>query len=129
MTVMTRLRPFTTNIFNPIFRRIAAWVPGFGILEYLGRKSGRTYRIPVMRFRRGSEFVLCLVYGPDTEWVKNVLAADGATIRIRRRTTRLVDPTVVVDPDRRLLPRYARPPLRVLRVKEFMTMQATGGQP
>jgi deazaflavin-dependent oxidoreductase (nitroreductase family) len=128
MTVMTRLRPFTTNVFNPIFRRIAAWVPGFAILEYVGRKSGRMYRIPVMRFRRGSEYVLCLVYGPDVEWVKNVVAAGGARIRIRRRTTRLVDPKVVADPSRQLLPRYARPLMRVLRVKEFMTMQATGGQ-
>jgi deazaflavin-dependent oxidoreductase (nitroreductase family) len=125
MTVMTRLRPFTTNVFNPIFRRVAAWVPGFGILECVGRKSGRTYRIPVMRFRRGSEFVLCLVYGPETEWVKNVVAASGATIRIRRRTTRLVDPKVVADPSRRLLPRYARPLMRILRVNEFMTLRAS----
>ena len=129
MTVMTRLRPFTTNIFNPIFRRIAAWVPGFGILEYLGRKSGRTYRIPVMRFRRGSEFVLCLVFPPRLRAVRQRVAAGGARIRIRRQTTRLADPKVVVDPNRRLLPRYARPLMSALRVKEFMTMQATGGQP
>ena len=86
------------EIFNPIFRHVAAWAPGCAILEYVGRKSGRTYRIPVVRFRRGSEYVLCLVYGRDSQWVKNVLAAGGATIRIRRRTTRLTDPQLVVDP-------------------------------
>jgi deazaflavin-dependent oxidoreductase (nitroreductase family) len=121
---MSPLRRFTTKIFNPIFRRIAAWVPGFGILEYVGRKSGRRYRIPVMRFRRGSGFVFCLVYGPDVEWVKNVKAAGGAEVRIRRRTTRLTDPEVVVDPTRRLVPRYARPLMRFLRVKAFLTVQA-----
>jgi deazaflavin-dependent oxidoreductase (nitroreductase family) len=124
MTVMTRLRPFTTHVFNPIFRRVAAWVPGFAILEYVGRKTGRSYRIPVLRFRRGSEFVLCLIYGQDSEWVKNVLAEGGAQIRIRRRTTRLTDPKLIVDPTRRLLPWYARPVMRLLRVTEFMTMQA-----
>jgi deazaflavin-dependent oxidoreductase (nitroreductase family) len=124
MTVMTRLRPFTTRVFNPLFRRVAAWVPGFAILEYVGRKSGRTYRIPVMRFLRGSEFVLCLIYGQDSEWVKNVLAAGGAQIRIRRRTTRLTDPKLIVDPTRRLLPWYSRPVMRLLRVTEFMTLKA-----
>jgi deazaflavin-dependent oxidoreductase (nitroreductase family) len=123
MTLMSPLRAFTTKVFNPIFRRVAAWVPGFAVLEYVGRKSGRTYQIPVMRFRRGSGYVLCLVYGPNVEWVKNVLAAGGAQIRIRRQTTRLTDPEVVVDPKRQLLPRYARPLMRVLRVKAFMTMR------
>jgi hypothetical protein len=52
-----------------------------------------------------------------------VLAAGGAQIRIRRQTTRLTDPEVVVDPKRHLLPRYARPLMRVLRVKAFMTMR------
>jgi deazaflavin-dependent oxidoreductase (nitroreductase family) len=127
MTVMSPLRPFTTKVFNPIFRRVAAWAPGVGVLEYVGRKSGRRYRIPLMRFRHGSEYVLCLVYGPDVEWVKNVFAAGGAEIRIRRRTTRLTDPKVVVDPSRRLLPRYARPLMRLLRVQAFMTMQAAQG--
>jgi deazaflavin-dependent oxidoreductase (nitroreductase family) len=124
MTVMTRLRPFTTKVFNPVFRRVAEWVPGFGILEYVGRKSGRTYRIPVLRFRRGSEFALCLIYGEDSEWVKNVLAAGGAQIRIRRRTTRLTDPELIVDPSRRLLPWYGRPVMWLLRVTEFMRLQA-----
>ncbi len=129
MTLMSPLRAFTTKLFNPVFRRVAAWVPGFGVLEYVGRKSGRRYRIPVMRFRRGSEYVLCLVYGPNSEWVKNVLAQGGAQIRIRRRTTRLTDPEVVVDPSRRLLPRYARPLMRLLRVRGFMTLQGPASVP
>ncbi len=124
---MARLRPFTTKVFNPLFRHAAAWAPGCAILEYVGRKSGRTYRIPVIRFRQGSGFVLCLVYGQDSQWVKNVLAAGGASIRIRRRTTRLTDPELVSDPSRRLLPWYARPLMRLLRVNEFMTLRAADG--
>lgn len=124
MTVMTRLRPFTTKVFNPVFRHVAAWAPGCAVLEYVGRKSGRPYRIPVVRFRRGSAYVLCLVYGRDSQWVKNVLAAGGARIRIRRRTTQLTDPELVVDLSRRFLPWYARPLMRVLRVTEFMMLQA-----
>ena len=75
-----------------------------------------------MRFRRGSGYVLCLVYGPNVEWVKNVLAAergpDSASADARRGAHRS---EVVVDPSRRLLPAYARLLMRLLRVKAFMT--------
>ena len=128
MSAINRLRPFTTNVFNPVFRRVAAWAPGFAMLGYVGRKSGRPYRIPVKVFRHGPDYVVSLMYGPDVEWVKNVVAAGGADLRIRRRTTRLTDPKVVVDPSRRLLPRYVRPLIRFLRVNEFMTMRASADQ-
>ncbi len=122
MTLFRPLRSFTTRIFNPIFRRVAAWVPGFAILEYVGRKSGRRYRIPVKVFRHGPDHVISLMYGRDVEWVKNILAAGEAELRVRRRTTHLTDPKVVVDPSRALLPWYHRPLWRLLRVNEFMTM-------
>ncbi len=124
MTLMSPLRAFTTKVFNPIFRRVAAWVPGFAVLEYVGRKSGRTYRIPVMRFRRESGYVLCLVYGPNVEWVKNVAGGGRRPDPHPAPDDGLTDPEVVVDPSRRLLPRYARPLMRLLRVKAFMTLRA-----
>jgi tRNA(fMet)-specific endonuclease VapC len=36
-TWMRVIRPFTTHVFNPIARRFANWLPGFGILEYRER--------------------------------------------------------------------------------------------
>jgi hypothetical protein len=38
-------RPFTTLVFNRMSRPLAGHLPGFGILEYRGRKSGRTIRL------------------------------------------------------------------------------------
>ena len=34
-------------------------------------------------------------YGPDVDWVKNVVAAGGGTLRYKRRELRLVDPRLV----------------------------------
>ena len=124
MTAVTRLRPLTTKAFNPIFRPVASWVPGFVVLEYVGRKSGKRYRIPVKQFRHGPDHVFALMYGPDVEWAKNVVAAGGAAVRDRNRLTRLVDPHVVVDPSRKLLPGYVRPFMGLMHVNEFMTMRA-----
>jgi len=69
------LRPFTTYLFNPIARRFARWLPGFGILRYHIRKSGRRYETLLNVFRRGDQYLFALTYGADVPWVKNVLAA------------------------------------------------------
>jgi deazaflavin-dependent oxidoreductase (nitroreductase family) len=122
-TRMRVIRPFTTHVFNPIARRFASWLPGFGILEYRGRKSGRTYRTPINVFRRGDWYVFALTYGADVEWVKNVVAAGGCTLRTRGRDVRLIDPELFVDPSRQLMPFVVRIVLRFDRATEFLRMR------
>jgi deazaflavin-dependent oxidoreductase (nitroreductase family) len=122
-TRMRVIRPFTTHVFNPIARRFAGWLPGFGILEYKGRKSGRTYRTPINVFRRGDWFVFALTYGADVLWVKNIVAAGGCILRTRGRAVRLVDPELFVDPGRRLMPLLVRIVLRFDRATVFLRMR------
>src|SRR5579864_9580631 len=62
---------------NRITGLFAGWLPGFGILTHLGRKSGRVYRTPVNVFRASSGFIVALTYSSQSEWVRNVLAAGG----------------------------------------------------
>ena len=116
------IRPFTTHVFNPISRRFARWLPWFGILDYPGRKSGKAYRTPLNVFRHGDEWVFALTYGSDVQWVKNVLAAGEATLEKRRRRIRLVDPVLIVDAERRLMPFPVRQVLGLMRVSEFLRM-------
>jgi deazaflavin-dependent oxidoreductase (nitroreductase family) len=108
---------------NSLTRRFAGWLPGFGILEYRGRTSGRTYRTPINPFRRGDVYVFALTYGSDVDWVKNVIAAGGCTLRTRGRPVHLVQPEVFVDPSRRLMPRVVRTVLGLGRVTEFLRMR------
>jgi len=117
------IRPFTTHGFNPISRRFARWLPWFGILDYRGRKSGKAYRTPLNVFRHGDWWVFALTYGSDVQWVKNVLAAGEATLEKRRRRIRLVDPVLIVDAERRLMPFPVRQVLGVMRVSEFLRMR------
>jgi deazaflavin-dependent oxidoreductase (nitroreductase family) len=117
------IRPFTTHVFNPIARRFAGWLPGFGILTYRGRTSGKTYRTPLNVFRRGDSYVFALTYGADVQWVKNVVAAGGCAMRTRGRDVRLVEPEVFIDPGRRLMPPIVRLVLGLDRVSEFLRMR------
>ena len=117
------LRPFTTRFFNPIARHVAGWLPGFGILRYRGRTSGREYRTPLNVFRRGNGYVFALTYGSDVDWVKNVLAAGGAELRTRGQDVRLVDPELITDPSGRLMPFPVRIVLRLDCVDQFLRMR------
>jgi deazaflavin-dependent oxidoreductase (nitroreductase family) len=126
-TRMRVIRPFTTKVFNPIARRFASRLPGFGVLIYQGRTSGRTYHTPLNVFRDGQTYVFALTYGSDVQWVRNVLAAGGCTLRIRGRDVRLAEPEVFVDPAARLVPVPVRLFLRLMRVTEFMRMDVATG--
>ena len=68
-------------------RRVAGWLPGFGIVIHTGRHSGRTYETPVNVFRTDGGFVFALTYG-RADWVQNVMAAETAQLRTRRKSAR-----------------------------------------
>jgi len=123
MTALRFLRPYTTRFFNPISRRFAGHLPGFAILVYVGRRSGRTYRTPLNVFRHGDEYVVALTYGSDVQWVKNILAAGGCELVTMGRTVLLTDPRLFVDPRQRLMPLPVRLFLRLMRVTEFLSMR------
>ena len=122
-TRMSRLRPITTRLFNPLARRFAGRLPWFGILTYRGRTSGRTYHTPLNAFRRGDTYVFALTYGGETQWIKNVIAAGTCTLRTRGRDITLVEPELFRDPTRRLMPLPVRVILGLNDVSEFLRMR------
>jgi deazaflavin-dependent oxidoreductase (nitroreductase family) len=124
---LTRLRGFAIRYVNPLTRRIAGWMPGFALLTYTGRKSGRTYHTPINVFRRGDQYIFALTYGSESQWVKNVLAAEGCAMRRMGRDINLVDPELTVDPSGRLVPQPVRWFLRhVGKVSEYVRMRDAG---
>jgi deazaflavin-dependent oxidoreductase (nitroreductase family) len=118
------LRPFTKALINPVTGLFAGWLPGFAILTHVGRTSDRTYRTPINVFRRGDHYLFALTYGADVDWVKNVLAAGGCSMRERGRDIRLVEPELLVDPELRLMPAPVRAIGRFNRVTEILRMRA-----
>ena len=108
-------------------RPFAARLPGFAIIGYVGRRSGQRYRTPINVFHRDGDYVFALTYGPDVQWVRNVLAAGSAELQERGRTVTLRDPTRITDPAASLVPLWVRPFLRLMRVTEFLRMSPAGG--
>lgn len=108
-----------TNRITGVF---AGWLPGFGILTHVGRKSGKVYRTPINVFRASNGFIIALTYSSQSEWVKNVLAAGGCELRTRGKRYQLSSPHVVHDPTRRRFPIPVRVVLRIVGADEYMEL-------
>jgi deazaflavin-dependent oxidoreductase (nitroreductase family) len=88
----------------------------------VGRKSGRVYRTPVNVFRAPNGFIVALTYSSQSEWVKNVLAADSCELKTIGRKYRLVAPKVVRDTTRRRFPLPVRLILTLVGADEYMEL-------
>jgi deazaflavin-dependent oxidoreductase (nitroreductase family) len=108
---------------NRLTRRIAPWAPGLGVVVHQGRRSGRSYETPVNVFPTTSGVRIALTYGPDTDWVKNVLAANGCELRTRGRKLQLAQPKIVHDPARTDTRAFERRVLHALQVEDFLDLR------
>jgi deazaflavin-dependent oxidoreductase (nitroreductase family) len=126
-TRLAWISPFTKRVVNPLTRRFADRLPWFGLVSHAGRRSGTTYHTPLNVFRRGDGYVFALTYGPDVDWVRNVIAAGGCTMRTGGRAVRLVDPQLVHDPSGHLVPRPVRTVLGLMRVTDYLVVSVANG--
>ena len=123
MPLPKRLARFNRVVTNRLVRPVAGHLPALAIVTHVGRRSGTAYRTPVNVVRHGDRYVFVLTYGPDAQWVRNVLAAGGCAVETRGRRIELTAPELVHDPDRALVPAPVRSILGALRVSHFMLLQ------
>jgi deazaflavin-dependent oxidoreductase (nitroreductase family) len=100
----------------------------WGVMTVAGRRSGLARRNPVVPHVVGDTVLIPLSYGPDVEWVRNVVAAGGGSLRYRGREWRLADPRLVPfgSAAARLPERLARSYER-LRVDAFLELRVQAG--
>jgi deazaflavin-dependent oxidoreductase (nitroreductase family) len=107
---------------NRVTRHIAPWMPGLGVIVHRGRRSGRSYQTPVNVFSADNGYVVALTYGPDSDWVKNVLAAGGCELRTRGQIIQLGSPRLFHDESRSSIRPVERQVLRILNVADFLSL-------
>ena len=99
---------FQIKYINPIAVPLARITPGITVITHRGRKSGKTYETAISAYRKGDTVAIMLAHG-KTNWVKNILAAGEADIRLGRRDLHLVNPRIIAaGTDDASLPRMAR---------------------
>ena len=92
---MRAIARFNKWVTNPIQRMWAPRLTYMAVIEHTGRKSGNTYRTPVMAFVDGGALSVVLNYGTASDWVRNVQAAGSAGVVHRGKHYRLIDPRVI----------------------------------
>jgi deazaflavin-dependent oxidoreductase (nitroreductase family) len=112
---------------NKVLVHLAGHGP-FVELEHLGRRSGRTYRVPLMAFRSGDRVTFALTYAPTVDRLRNVRAASGGRLRMGHEVLTLgapVDLSTEVGLSR--LPAPVRVLLRLSGVDHFVEMPVLAG--
>lgn len=91
------------------------------VLIHVGRTSGTTYRTPLDAHPVDGGYLFILVYGSRSDWVRNVLAAGGARLRVDGREVELVAPRLIGQDEafQALSDDVTRPP-KLLRITEFL---------
>ncbi|TYB67137.1 nitroreductase family deazaflavin-dependent oxidoreductase [Nonomuraea sp. PA05] len=107
------------RVFNP--RAIASGK--YPVLTHVGRKSGATYRTPMDAHPVEGGYLFILVYGSQSDWVRNVLASGDARLRVDGKEVGLTAPRLVGKQEAfQALPRTVARPPKVLRITEFLRM-------
>jgi deazaflavin-dependent oxidoreductase (nitroreductase family) len=83
------------RVFNPLEIRRGARP----VLIHTGRTSGRTYHTPLDAHPIPDGYVFIPMYGPRTDWLKNVLVAEKAQLAVRGTEITLVSPRLVQKQD------------------------------
>ena len=123
MPIPDRMRHVNKIALNKVTRPFFRWLPGLGVVVHRGRKSGREYRTPVNVFQRPDDrFVVALTYGQHTDWVQNVLAADGCELLTAGRQIELTAPRLFHDETRHEIRALERSVLGLLHVDDFLEL-------
>jgi deazaflavin-dependent oxidoreductase (nitroreductase family) len=86
-----------TRLFNRVVLRLAGTrvLPLYGVLQHRGRRSGKTFRTPVVVRPTVDGFVVPMPWGERTDWYRNVRAAGECMIRWKGRDYMLAQPEVI----------------------------------
>jgi deazaflavin-dependent oxidoreductase (nitroreductase family) len=124
MALSDRLARFNRRVGNRIIGTVAGRrLSPVAFVIHQGRRSGRRYRTPVMPLPLRDGFLVSLPYGPERDWVRNVLAAGGCTIVRSGRRFELTDPRMLDTAGAApLLPAALRPALRLVPGLRFLRL-------
>jgi deazaflavin-dependent oxidoreductase (nitroreductase family) len=109
MKLSRRVARFNKLINNRI-QGVYAWlVPPWAVILHRGRRSGRGYRTPVLAFRRNRTMIIALLYGEESDWLRNLRAAGGGQVVRAGQTFRVGPPQMVETSEAAELSRLTPP--------------------
>jgi deazaflavin-dependent oxidoreductase (nitroreductase family) len=112
------LAKINKRLFNP--RQIRGGK--YPVVTHVGRTSGKSYQTPLDAYPTKTGYVLVARYGPHSDWVQNILAAETATLRIDGEDHVLDSPRLVAQQEALDVLVSAAPPPDFTRAEDFVLM-------
>lgn len=123
------IRRFTRlqrDVLNPnVLKTAGTRGQSTAVIETVGRRSGTPYQTPISPVRDGDGWCVALVYGPETSWAKNAVAAGEAVLRIDG-TRHRVDQISVVPIDQTALGTDQSGLMGLFRIEQAVRMRDAG---
>ncbi|NND01767.1 MAG: nitroreductase family deazaflavin-dependent oxidoreductase [Acidimicrobiia bacterium] len=115
------LAEINKRVFNPRQLKNDKWV----VLTHRGRSSGTDYQTPLEAFRDGDSYLFILMYGTESDWVKNVMASGHAKLRDKSgEVVGLESPRLVAEAEFwTRIPADTKPPAGFMNVHDFLEME------
>jgi deazaflavin-dependent oxidoreductase (nitroreductase family) len=121
-----------SRLLNPAVAKLAGrrFFAMVAAIHHVGRRSGKSYVIPVNARVNGDIAVVPLTFGNQSDWVRNVCAARYCRIRVNGNYHHAVRPQFVNWADPKPLVRATFNPLqrmalRSLGIKQLMRLDVT----
>jgi deazaflavin-dependent oxidoreductase (nitroreductase family) len=86
---------FNRRATNKTVGLLAPYLPPWAVLIHRGRKSGSEYRTPVAVTVHDGSLLVPIGYGEESDWLRNLLAADAGQVMHRGKTRAFTNPRVV----------------------------------
>lgn len=112
------LAQINKRLFNPRAIRKGE----YPVVCHVGRASGKNYRTPLDAFPTTNGYVLVCRYGPESDWVRNVIQADAATLRVNGDEVSLASPRLVSLDDALAALSTDEPPPSFTKAEHFVLM-------
>jgi deazaflavin-dependent oxidoreductase (nitroreductase family) len=116
------LAKINKRLFNPR----AIHKGAYPVVRHVGRTSGKAYETPLDAFPTESGYVLVARYGPDSDWVRNILASGTAALRIGGEEHTLTSPQLVSQKEALDDLVSAVPPADFTKAEDFLLLDYQG---
>ncbi len=110
-------RRFTNRILGALPPRLSP----FAVVHHVGRRSQQTYTALLAPFATPNGYLFAPTYGPDADWVRNVMAAGRLTMERRGEVVEVGNLQLIPRNEAwPLLPWFVKLAMRVLNVRWYL---------
>ena len=122
MPIPMSVAKFNKYVTNKFFLIFAGWLAPFAIVHHKGRRSGKSYRTPILAFPTETGFLFALTYGRKVDWVRNLKASDSGVLEYKSEKIPFTG-VKLRKYDEALFPRWARRSLRRVSVEDCILVE------